>query len=208
VGFSTYWPLMFGAIVAPLVLMRSDKSVPLGVNIFKQWESGWHAQQPDRLAIGTQLWVVTWMMAGIALCIFIIGPIGTNIARALGQNVQLPLEGLVGWFFLLPAGLAFGAAGIKVAPIIAIFKIASNLNRREVAAAGAVGGSFLGGVAAALILNASFAEAGPYGSACSIFVAATVAPFYLRQIMFVSVFSAAIHTYPLNSGKRGRAAFL
>ena len=38
IGCETYLPLLVSACVAPLVLLRSDASVALGVRLFMAWE--------------------------------------------------------------------------------------------------------------------------------------------------------------------------
>jgi len=74
IHFETYLPLLISIVVAPLVLLRSDESVALGVRWFEQWENTYwerreHADQPE---LGLRRLVM--IAAGLELLIFLFTP--------------------------------------------------------------------------------------------------------------------------------------
>src|SRR5262249_16889360 len=46
IKFETYLPLLFNLAIAPLLLLRSDESIRLGVKLFMSWENGLDGRWP------------------------------------------------------------------------------------------------------------------------------------------------------------------
>jgi hypothetical protein len=122
VEFETYFPLLVGVAVAPIVLLRSDESVALGVSWFVRWERYWVQDIDfDRIEISKQrlAWRVGLTLAtvgSVLSCLLVWYYLGINFSDLISAGVPLFLASMLG------AGIAVGAGvgNVSVAEKVAI----------------------------------------------------------------------------------------
>ncbi len=120
--FDIWLPMTISLLVAPLVLLRSEESVTLGVRWFLAWQA--RAWDDDRayaaLSSPERLWV--WLIGGAATLLGVAFAYGASVqflAEAVGW--QAFLDGmLVGYGAMVVAGAAAAAAAGAIALIVFI----------------------------------------------------------------------------------------
>ena len=105
--YGTYWPLLLSAIIAPLVLLRSEESVALGVKWWARIEKNWHKP--------AQEWCWgEWLVLVLAF----LATTGTSYVTAK-YLAETYIVGLTGWQAFV-GGFGAGAIAIVVAITVAI----------------------------------------------------------------------------------------
>lgn len=108
--WGTYWPLFVGAAVMPLVLLRSDASVAMGLKLFERWEKAGNSVPEDWRQWPVRVWLV--------LAISVLVATGTSywLADLLADRF---LTGLHGWQ-AFTVGMAIGYVSFAIAVAVAV----------------------------------------------------------------------------------------
>jgi hypothetical protein len=120
VHFETYLPLLMSAAIAPLVLLRSDQSVSLGLRWFAAWETRiWSDHQSYNQLVPKERWRVKALVVSAA---FLAGMTTYLLAQKfLGHNEGWSAFGygfVIGWAAAtLGAAVAVMVAGVVTGPV-------------------------------------------------------------------------------------------
>lgn len=114
-AFETYAHLVAGILVAPLVLLRSDQSIKLGLDCFDRWERGFYQTSTGWRAISiSEKYYILGFCALAAAASFSVTYLLVSLWRPWFAGSYTVLIGaVIGWLGLAAGGIGAGAgAGI------------------------------------------------------------------------------------------------